>query len=298
MASVDLSGVHVPVVTPMDPEGEVDAEGFRHNLCTWSTSGVVGVVVGGSTGEAVLLDAHERQTLWETAVDEVGDDLLVTAGTGAESTRTTLRMCRAAAGAGAGAVLVQPPAFFRTAMTEAALERHYLAVADASPVPVIVYQVPLKMSTLEFSTGLVAGLAEHENIVGIKDSRGRMDLLEELVAATPDGFQVLVGNGAIFLDALRVGAVGGILGVANVAPDECARIHQHVEGGEPGAAERLQAIVAPLHNGIVGARGVPGVKAAVAMLGNRAGAPRPPLSALDDEGRRDVRGLLEDAELL
>ena len=137
-------------------------------------------------------------------------------------------------------------------MTPEALAAHYRAVADASPVPVIVYQVPLKMSTLEFSTGLVAELARHDNIVGLKDSRGVLDLVAELVDATPDDFQVLVGNGAIFLQALQAGAAGGILGVANVVPEECSLVFQHHGAGEMEAASRVQKLVAPLHTGLRG----------------------------------------------
>lgn len=297
MPDLDLSGVHVPVVTPFDDDGEVDLEGFRENLCCWSTSGIAGVVVGGSTGEAVFLDQGERRALWETAGDEVGGDLLVIAGTGAESTRSTIRMCRSAAGAGAHAVLVQPPAFYRGAMTDAALEAHYRAVADDCPVPVILYQVPLRMSTVELSTPLVAALSEHANVVGIKDSRGRLDLLSGLVGATPGGFHVLVGNGALLLEAMEAGAAGGILGVANVAPEECAHIYRHAADGDRDAAGVLQRRVAPLHEEIVGGMGVPGVKAAVVARGHRAGPPRSPLTPLGGEGRRRVGELLEEAGL-
>jgi 4-hydroxy-2-oxoglutarate aldolase len=293
MPNIDLSGVHVPAVTPFDADGDVDLPGFRENLCCWSTSGIRGVVVGGSTGEAVLLDAEERRGLWETAVDEVGADLAVVAGTGAESTRTTVRMCRAAAAAGAHAVLVQPPAFYRGAMSDEALRDHYRAVAEDSPLPVILYQVPLRMSTMELSTPLVAGLAEHDNVVGIKDSRGRLDLLQEVSDVTGDDFQLLVGSGAILLQALGAGALGGILGVANLMPEACALIHQHATAGDLDAAHAIQQRVAPVHNGIVVELGVPGVKAGVDILGHRAGPPRSPLTPVDDAGRRRVSDLLE-----
>jgi 4-hydroxy-2-oxoglutarate aldolase len=293
---IDLGGVHIPTATPFGASGEVDLDAFAANMRAGIASGVHGFVVGGSTGEAVLLDATERTNLWTTAA-EVGTDQLLIAGTGAESTRTTIRMCRAAAHVGAHAVLVQPPAFYRGAMTEDALTAHFGAVADACPVPVVVYQVPLKMSTLEFTTEWVARIAEHPNVVGIKDSRGDLAALGDIVGATPDDFQVLVGSGALLHQALEAGAVGGILGVANLVPDLCVEIFTAHQEGRNDAAAAIQARVAPLHNGIVGVRGVPGVKAALDWLGRSGGAPRSPLRSLDETGRAAVAHLLEEAGL-
>ncbi len=281
--SVGLSGVFVPCTTPFDPvTGEVDLVGFRANVRSFLAHPVRGIVVGGSTGEAVLLDEDERMVLLEGARDLVPDDRLVVAGTGAESTRTTIRRCKACAEAGADAVLVQPPAFYRGAMTDAALSEHYGAVAAASPIPVVLYQVPLRMSTLEFSTSLVEGLAKIANIVGIKDSRGSLELVAEVVDRTPDAFQVLVGSGAALYGGLEVGAAGGILAVANLAPGPSAAIHTAYTSGDSAEAGRMQEVVAPVHNEIVGAMGVPGVKAALDLLGLRGGAPRPPLRGLSE----------------
>ncbi|MBT8336955.1 MAG: dihydrodipicolinate synthase family protein [Gemmatimonadetes bacterium] len=293
---IDLAGVHIPTTTPFGGSGEVDLDAFAANMRAGITRGVHGFVVGGSTGEAVLLDATERTNLWTTAAEVASDQVLI-AGTGAESTRTTIRMCKSAAHAGAHAVLVQPPAFYRGAMTPIALTAHFGAVADASPVPVLVYQVPLKMSTIEFSTEWIAGIAEHPNVVGMKDSRGDLDALSEIIEATPDDFRVLVGSGALLHAALEAGAVGGILGVANLVPDLCVEIFDAHREGRGDVAAALQARVAPLHNGIVGVRGVPGVKAALDALGRVGGAPRSPLQPLDGVGRTAVVHLLEEAGL-
>ena len=296
--SVDLSGVFVPCTTPFDPvTGEVDLVGFRANVRSFLAHPVRGIVVGGSTGEAVLLDEDERMVLLEGARDLVPDDRLVVAGTGAESTRTTIRRCKACAEAGADAVLVQPPAFYRGAMTDAALSEHYGAVAAASPIPVVLYQVPLRMSTLEFSTSLVEGLAKIANIVGIKDSRGSLELVAEVVDRTPDAFQVLVGSGAALYGGLEVGAAGGILAVANLAPGPSAAIHAAYTSGDSAEAGRMQEVVAPVHNEIVGALGVPGVKAGLDLLGLRGGAPRPPLRGLSEPERESVSGVLAHAGL-
>ncbi len=296
--SVDLSGVLVPCTTPFDPvTGDVDLVGFRANVRSFMAHPVRGIIVGGSTGEAVLLDEDERVLLLEGARDVVPDDRLVIAGTGAESTRQTIRRCEVSAGKGADAVLVQPPAFYRGAMTDAALLEHYRAVAAASPIPVILYQVPLRMSTLEFSSNLVAGLAKIANGVGFKDSRCSLEVVGELVDRTPDGFQVLVGSGAALYGGLELGAVGGILGVANLAPGPGAAIHAAHRGGDSAEAGRIQEAVAPVHNEIVAAMGVPGVKVALDLLGLRGGDPRLPLRPLPDGKREDVASVLARAEL-
>ena len=296
--SVNLSGVLVPCTTPFDPvTGEVDLVGFRTNVRSFMAHPVRGIVVVGSTGEAVLLDEDERMVLLEGARELVPEDRLVVVGTGAESTRATIRRCLASAEMGADAVLVQPPAFYRGALTDAALMVHYRSVAEASPIPVILYQVPLVMSTLEFSSNLVVSLAKIANVVGIKDSRGSLELVGELVDRTPEAFQVLVGSGAALYGGLELGAVGGILGVANLAPGPAAGIHEAHRAGDSAEAGRLQEIVAPVHAGIVAAMGVPGVKAALDLLGLRGGDPRPPLMPLPDAGREAVAGVLDRAGL-
>ena len=296
--SVDLSGVFVPCATPFDPvTGDVDLVGFRANVRSFMAHPLRGIVVGGTTGEAVLLDEDERMVLLEGARDLVLDDRLLVAGTGAESTRATIRRCQVSARIGADAVLVQPPAFYRGALTDAALLEHYRAVAAASPIPVILYQVPLSMSTLEFSNNLVARLAKIENVVAIKDTRGSLELVGELVDRTPDSFQVLVGNGAALYGSLELGAVGGILGVANLAPGAAAAIHAAHGAGDSAEAGRIQEAVAPVHNEVVAEMGVPGVKVGLDLLGLRGGDPRLPLQPLPDEKRERVASILDRAGL-
>jgi 4-hydroxy-2-oxoglutarate aldolase len=295
----DLSGVLIPVVTPFREEGgDLDLPGFRRNLSRWVTEGIRGAVIGGSTGEAVLLDEEERLELLEAARDLVPSELLVVAGTGAESTRATLRRTREAAERGVDAVLVQPPAFYRGAMTPGVLRDHYRRIADEGPLPVIIYQVPLRFSTLEFPAGLVAELSEHPNIIGIKDSRGDLGKLGELLDQVRSGFQVLVGTGSRLYAALETGAVGGILGVANLVPGETARIVDAFRAGRFEEAGRVQERVAPLHDGIVTGHGVPGVKAALDLLGLVGGPPRSPLPPSGEAAVREIRALLEAAGLL
>jgi 4-hydroxy-2-oxoglutarate aldolase len=297
--AIDLRGVFVPATSPFDPvTGEIDPVGMRGNVRHWIDRGVTGILVAGSTGESVFLDESERVHLTEACRGAMPDGAPLVVGTGLESTRATIRLNRAVADAGADAVLVQPPAFFKGAMSPDVLRDHYRAVADAAPLPVLLYQCPLRLSTLEFPTGLVAELSSHPNIVGIKDSRGNLELLGELVEQTQEGFQVLVGSGALLYGALVTGAVGGILAVAAMAPAESAEIYGAFTSGRSAAAGSIQERIAPVHNGIVGGMGVPGVKAAMDLLGLRGGAPRPPLGPLPEARMGELRQILDDADLL
>ena len=297
--TVDLGGTFLPVTTPFDPvTGDLDVVAFRANLRHWFESPIRGVLIAGSTGESVLLDEGERVALLEAARDVVPEDRLVIAGTGSEATRHTIHLTRQAADAGADAVLVSPPAYFKGAMTPEVLVRHYKAVADAAPVPVLVYQVPLRLSTLDLPTGLIGELSRHPNIVGIKDSRGRLDLVGELVQATADDFQVMVGSGAVLYGALETGAVGGIVAVGLLAPAAAAEISVAFAAGRTGDAGRVQERIAPVHQQIVGGMGVPGVKAGLDLLGLHGGVPRPPLAPLPEARRDELRRVLAAAELL
>ena len=280
---MDLNGVLIPAATPFDPvTGDVDVVALRANVRAWLETSVLGIVIAGSTGEAVVLDPEERRNLLDAARDVVPGDRLLVAGTGAESTRATLRLTREAAEAGADAVLVMPPAFYKGAMTPETLRVHYTEVADASPVPLILYQVPLRFSTLDLRTGLVAELSRHENVVD---------------QCAPD-FQVLVGNGALLYASLELGAVGGVLGVANLAPAGCADLVRAFRDGDAAEAGRLQERVGPVHKEVVAGLGVPGVKAGLDLQGLHGGDPRPPLRALPDADRVKVRAALERGGLL
>ena len=295
---IDIGGVMIPTTTPFDPvTGEVDLVALRGNVGKWAATGVTGMVIGGSTGEAVFLDEGERERSWEVVRDVLPEGQLMVAGTGAESLRTTLRLTRLATARGADAVLVQPPAFYKGAMTPAVVRDHYRAVADASEVPVILYQVPTRFSTLDFPTGLIAELSTHENIVGIKDSRGKLETVAELVTHTQRGFQVLVGSGALLYASLEIGAVGGILGVANLAPRECAQVCERFAAGDMAAAGALQKRIGALHNSVVGGMGVAGVKRALDLLGYHGGVPRPPLRPLPEARYDELAECLAKAGL-
>lgn len=293
--SIDLQGVFGPVTTPFRSDGELDRAAFESNIATHIRQGLRGVVVSGSTGEAALLDEREREQLVDWARPHVPKSALLIAGVGAESTRTTLKYASNAAQRGADAVLVVAPHYFGSAMTDAALRAHYLRVADESRVPVILYNIP-KYMHFRLSNALVAELAVHENVIGIKDSSGDRDSFTGYLAAQSRDFTVLTGNGQFWKTALELGARGGILAVALFVPELTLAVMSAVQRSDAATAEELQSRLSPLGKTIVGELGVPGVKAALDLVGVKGGAPRLPLLPIpaSDQGR--VRDLLREAE--
>jgi 4-hydroxy-2-oxoglutarate aldolase len=289
--SLTIKGVLGPVVTTFDrTSGELVRTAFAENIRAHLDAGMQGVVVAGSTGEATLLDERERMSLVEVARYAVPADRRLIVGVGAEATRTTQRFARLAAERGADAVLVVAPHYYGAkAMTAAALRAHYTAVADDSPVPVILYNIP-KYMHFALPPQLVAELAQHENIIGMKDSSGDLDLLAGYLKAQSDRFTVLTGNGQTFKRALELGARGGILAVALFAAGLALEVYTSM-------SDQAQERLSPLSSRIVGDLGVAGVKAALDSVGLNGGPVRPPLMPLVATESAQVIELLRMAEL-
>ena len=293
-----LAGVILPVTTPFDPKtGEVAPVSFRGNLRAWLGEGAHGFVIAGSTGEAPLLDASEVIQMVEWARDIVPPERLVIAGAGAESTRATIRTARAAAEVGADAVLVRAPAYYRGRMDAETLRLHFEAVADAIPIPLILYNVP-QFVPVEITAGLFGELGAHPNVAGIKDSTGDLKVLGALLDAAPPDCHVLVGSGSNLYAALEMGAAGGIIALACLAPRQTVDVYEQFQAGELGPAGATQGRIAPVHTGIVKELGVPGVKYGLELVGYFGGDPRPPLRPLPERGRRAVKEALSRAGLI
>ncbi|HEY4303977.1 MAG TPA: dihydrodipicolinate synthase family protein [Gemmatimonadaceae bacterium] len=286
-----LEGVFAPVITTFYPEGELDVASFAANVRAHLHAGLHGIVVAGSTGEAALLDFDERAALVDATRELTPADKWVIVGTGAESTRTCLKQTKEAAKRGADAALVVAPHYYANAMTEEALRQHYRRVADESPVPVILYSIP-KYMHFSLPETLVAELAQHENVIGIKDSSGNKDLLTGFLKAKSSTFSVLVGNAQMFHHALMNGATGGILAAAMFAPQIALDIFDNHSRGDMAAAEAAQLKLTPLGAKIVGELGVPGVKAALDRVGLSGGPMRLPLQPLDEKQAAAVDELL------
>ncbi|MDP1569236.1 MAG: dihydrodipicolinate synthase family protein [Vicinamibacterales bacterium] len=270
-----LSGLFTPVATPFIDD-EVDEAGLRANIRKYMATGLTGIVALGSNGEAVQLDEDEADRVVAIARDEVPSGRPLIAGTGRESTRATIAATRRAAALGADAVLVRTPAFFKQLMSADVFIRHYTAVADASPVPVLLYNVTM-YTGVALQVEAVARLSAHPNIVGIKDSGSDVTLIADFLAQSAPGFTVLAGSGVAYYSALAAGAHGAVLALAGVATDACVEIRALVEAGRMAEARALQQRLVPLARLIGGQYAVPGLKAALDLLGYRGGLPRPPL---------------------
>jgi 4-hydroxy-2-oxoglutarate aldolase len=270
-----FAGLFAPIATPFD-HGDVDASALRENVRKYLATGLTGIVALGSNGEAALLDDDEADRVIAVVREEVPPGRPLMAGTGRESTKATVAASRRAAALGADAVLVRTPSFFKPLMSADVFVRHYTAVADASPVPVLLYNVTM-YTGVALQVDAVARLSEHPNIAGIKDSGSDVTLIADLLAHSRPGFTVLAGSGVAYYAALAAGAHGAILALAGVATEACVEIRAFVEAGRFTEARALQQRLVPLARLIGGQHAVPGLKAALDLIGYRGGAPRPPL---------------------
>jgi 4-hydroxy-2-oxoglutarate aldolase len=296
MRPAALAGVLAPLTTPFDAAtGDVAPVPLRQEARDLIAAGLDGVVVAGSTGEAPLLDDGELVRAVGWLRDAVPEDRWLVAGTGTESTRAASRLARDAAAAGADAVLVRPPAYYASLLAPAVLADHFRRVADASPVPVLVYNIP-KYTNVMLQDATLRALADHERIAGFKDSSGDLKVFAGFRSALPRA-AALVGSGAQLYPALELGAAGGVLGVACVAPALCARLYAAYRAGDLAEAGALQERLVPLHKEIVGALGPAGIKAAMELVGLPGGPVRAPLVPLDAKQRARVAELLTAAGL-
>lgn len=270
-----LRGVIPPVVTPFKNE-ELDLQAMQANLRAWNLTGLSGYLILGSNGENCYLGEAEKEAVLAAAAEAMAADKLFMAGTGCESTRETIRLTRRAAELGADCALVLTPAYYKGQMTNEALEAHYQKVAEASPMPILLYNVP-QFTGINMAPALVARLAAHANIAGIKDSSGNIGQLTEIIRLCPPDFAVFVGSAPVFYVALCVGAVGGILAVANVAPEPCVEIQRLYDRGDHQGALAMQRAVNPLAALVTTGLGVGGLKLAMDLRGFQGGQVRSPL---------------------
>jgi 4-hydroxy-2-oxoglutarate aldolase len=296
MSKIDLNGIFPPITTPF-VDGKVADDQLAFNIEKWSTTGLKGLVVMGSNGEYVYLSADEKRKLVAKAVEFTPDHMLVIAGTGCESTEETIELTCDCAELGAHAALVVTPHYYGGRMNEAALRAYFTAVADRSPIPILLYNVP-KFTHVNMSANLVAQLSSNPNIVGIKDSTGNVIQLGEFANVVDADFNLLVGTAGALFGALALGCVGGVLALANVAALQCVKIYEMIKEGNFEAAKKLQLKMIPVNQAVTATYGVPGLKAAMDMLGYFGGEPRPPLLPASDKEKSEIRKILIKADLL
>lgn len=288
-----LTGVIVPSVTPFDDAGDLRLDWLEHNLRRWSTTDVRGVMVLGTNGEFRSVDDDEARAVVATAAAERGDKTLIV-GAGRESTRLTVRFIDSIAEHAdrVDYVSVLPPHYFKGAMTGEALREHYLAVADASPIPVLLYVAPSYANGVLIPPGVVASLADHPNIAGIKDTSNDQITSYLLAAGGRDDFSVLAGTMNTIMTGLLFGSPGGVVSAANFFPDECAAVVRLAADGRQAESITAYADLQRLIKLTGGRRGVASLKATMNLLGYRAGIPRAPVRPLGDDEVRAVREAL------
>ena len=290
-----LNGVFAPIPTPFDDRDRVDTARLRAALARWTATPLTGFVVLGSNGEAALMDDFESDQAIVAARESVPAGRGFIVGTGRESTQGAIKASKRAAEHGADAVLVRTPGFFKSAMTTDVFVRHYTAVADASPVPVLLYNFTA-VTGVNLLPAAVTRLASHPNIIGMKESGGDILQITELVSGTPDDFSVLAGSASTCYAALCVGAVGAILALGCVLPDACMQLFHLTTAKRHDEAIALQRKLVPIARLLGPTYGVPGLKAALALIGYDVGVPRPPLAPLADTGVAALRDALAQFE--
>ncbi len=291
---MNIHGVFAPVPTSFDNStGDVDVAAVARNITRLLRAPLAGVLVLGSNGEAGLLDETEADAIVGAARAVVPADRTLLVGTGRESTRGTIDACVRAARIGADVVLVRAPSFFKSQMTHDALVAHYRAVADASPVPVMLYNVP-GMAGFSLTVPMVRALASHPNVIGIKETSNDIERLGQFAAGAEDHFDVLVGWAPAAYAAAVVGARGAIIAVANVLPEASARLWALSIAGQHAEALALQRRITPLAQLVSSVHGVAGLKCALDHLGADGGPVRAPLLPVAARAADDIHSALAE----
>src|SRR5246127_1020474 len=292
---MDFSGVFAALTTPLAADDSVAIAELKKNIQRYNSTGLAGYAVQGSTGESVLLSRAEWDSVLVAAKEAASPQKKLLAGTGVESTAETISRSKRAAELGYHAALVKTPYYFKPMYKPDVFVAHYRRVADASPIPVMLYSVP-QFTGISLEAPEVAVLAEHPNIVGIKESSGHVQRVAEMISAAPASFQVLTGGAGVLLPSLTVGAKGAILALASALPEKCAELYDVTRRGQLEAAQELQKNLLRASKLIVSELGIPGVKFVMDQRGYYGGGPRPPRPPLSDAAKRRVSELLATFE--
>ncbi len=285
-------GIYPPLPTFFQENEDLDLSILQRHIQRISMSGIAGYVVMGTNGEAVHLSRDERVQVIETARETAGEGALILAGCGEQSTRATIANCLLAGGAGADIALILPPFYFKGRMNSVALLAHYRAVADDSPLPVVIYNMPDSAAGIDLDAATICALAEHPNIIGVKDSAGNMAKLAQISGQAPTRFHVFAGSAGYLLPALSVGAVGAVAALANIFPREVCRLQELFNLGQLEEARLLQARLAPANSAVTTIFSVPGLKAGLELLFGYGGRPRSPLQPLNEQERSRLAAVL------
>jgi 4-hydroxy-2-oxoglutarate aldolase len=290
-----LEGIYVALTTPFAGDGISTAQ-LKENVGRLNATSIAGYLVLGSTGESVSLTDAESLALVEAVLEAAAADKKIIVGTAREWTKGTIDFGARLPARGVAAVLVRPPSYYKSKMTREALKAHFLAVADASRHPVLLYNMPANTG-INMEPRMVIELATHPNVAGLKESGGSLSFLAEVVREVSDGFRYFVGSGHVVYPGLEMGACGAILAVANAAPEICGEIYRLFRAGKKDEARRLQLDLVPLNKALMETYGIAGLKHAQDLRGFHGGPTRLPLLPVDEASKREIAALLKNAGL-
>lgn len=291
-----LYGIFPPITTPF-VNGELAIDKLQENILKWNNTQLSGYVVMGSNGEAVFLTREEKLTLVEATKKFSSNEKIIIVGTGTDSIKETIFLTNESASRGADFALILTPSFYKSEMKHQSYVKYFSMVADKSKIPILIYNVP-KFTGVDIEVETVAELSKHQNIIGIKNSseNGRQNI--EFVANTHKDFSIIVGTASMLFNGITCGAVGGILALANIAPNQCVQIQKLIEEKKYDDALNLQQKMIPVNKAVTAKYGVAGLKAAMDYLGYYGGEVRAPLSSLNENDKTQLKKILIDAELL
>jgi 4-hydroxy-2-oxoglutarate aldolase len=288
---LSITGVFPPMLTPFKEDGKLDIDGHLFNLEKWNHTPLSGYLVLGSNSETAFLTENEKLLLIEKTAESIPKDRLLMAGTGMESTQETISLTQKAAERGAQAALILTPFFYLGNMSDAALTKNFIKIADEVDIPILIYNVP-KFAHVNVSNGLLSSLKDHPNIIGMKDSAGNISQLIQYQSIISSDFSLMVGTAALWYPALTLGIKGGVMALANILPAECVEIQTLVNEGKWNEAENLYRTLFPINHAITVTFGVAGLKYAADLLGYKGGFVRSPLLPLTDTQKQTIKDLL------
>jgi 4-hydroxy-2-oxoglutarate aldolase len=297
MPNISLRGIFTPLATPFDEHEKFAPEKMVFNIDKLNRTGLSGYVVLGSNGEYVYLSEKEKVEVLKTARQAIPKNKIMIAGTGCESTGNTIDLTLQAAEIGADAAIIVNPSYYKSEMTNPVLAAHYQKIADESPIPVIIYNFP-PGTGIDLSAELLVQLSQHPNIIGVKDTGGLMPKMAETIRLAAPGFQVLAGSASFVFAALAIGAVGGILALGNIAPDECVELYRLFSAGDIESGRALHLRLLPVNAAVTTRFGVPALKVALDLRGYQGGLPRSPLLPLSESKKQELETILRTGGLL
>ena len=287
-----LNGIYPPLPTSFDGNEELAVDKMKKNITSLCKYDLAGFLVLGSNGELVNLSEKEKHEIYSSTRESIPANKIMLAGTGGQSTRETIINTKAAANSGADAALVLNPSYYKGLMTGDALKHHYWSVADSSSIPIIIYNMPANTS-LDMDAETIVKISIHENIIGLKDSGGNIVKMGDIKQMADHEFQILAGSAGFLLPALAMGAVGGILALANILPDKCIRVYNNFFSGNIETAKETQLELIQINSAVTSKWGIPALKAAMDFIGLYGGDSRKPILPIKPEIKNQLIELLE-----